>query len=210
MKRLAYLKSEAADCILTFEESVKEIEDKIGNKKKSPTTQPVVNEEISCSPEKSESRDVVKTFPEKSEQPRPGREVKSHENDEEGKRDGESEADVQYRKLWRAIARMTHPDVSGDNDNNVALYKAAAEAHEKKKRGELLDVASEIGIVLPDPHDMLIEDAHKRCEHYENLIIKVRGSVAWQWKNSSESTQKEIIDLILKTRAEKQSDKQDQ
>lgn len=210
MKRLSYLRAEAADCVDTFEESVKEIEERLGDKKKNSSSQVEVKEATSSEAKRSEdsSKSIVISTDEKKRRDPPSskdakKETQEIEDSKEDQADGESETDIQYRKLWREIAKLTHPDVSKDDEDIVTLYKAAAEAHEKKRRGELLDVASEVGVVLPDPHEILLVDAHKRCVHYENLITKVRDSIAWQWKNSAEATQNQIIELILKSRSEK-------
>lgn len=210
MKRLAYLRAEAADCVDTFEESVKEIEDRLGSRKKDSSSQASTNEENSTSKKdnKSSTDMVVSTEKKESRQNPVAEDAKrtseaSEGNGGEHQDVGESESDVQYRKLWREIAKITHPDVSGDDEEVTTLYKAAAEAHEKKRRGELLDVAAEVGVILSDPHEILLVDAQKRCVHYENLITKVRDSIAWQWKNSAEATQNQIIELILKSRSEK-------
>jgi hypothetical protein len=64
-------------------------------------------------------------------------------------------------------------------------------------------VASEVNAQLDNPHPALFNDLSKRCAHYEQMIRKIRDSVAWQWKNAQENTKTEIVDLIKSKREEK-------
>lgn len=201
MKRLAYLRSEAAESVDEFESAVKDIEGEIG-KNKSPERN--VSSDSSSEGTLSDSpRDIVQSsshggIPSESD----------HEDNTEKREEVSSDTQEasddpvagQYKKLWRAIAKMTHPDVVGDDPEMTSLYKAAASAAEKDRREELLDVSSELGVPLAEPHPTILNDAEKRCVHYENLIRKVRASVAWQWKHSGEEAKAEIVDLILKSR----------
>lgn len=206
MKRLAYLRAEAADYVDTFEESIKEIEERLGNKKKEEEVTVHVSSDDSAQERKDVSSQIVKSKKEeKRDEPKRQRDEPRGKSVEEVHDKKEDEISTQYRKLWKAIAKITHPDVIGDDADMLALYKAAAAAHEKNRREELLDVASEVGIQLSNPHDVLIDDAQRRCLHYENMIRKIRDSIAWQWKNAPEPTQKEMIELILKSRNDKKT-----
>lgn len=204
MKRLAYLRAEAADFVETFEESVKEIEEKLGRKRETPPHQeniPAVGEtsrELSKS-----SEDVERTD---SHSPKSKSETREAEiNTPTAEETPTDDVEVHYKRLWKAIAKVTHPDVAGSNEELLTLYKAASVASEKKARGELLDIASEVGIHLKDPHPKMLEDAAVRCRHYEAMIKKISDSIAWQWKHAEEGTKAEIIDLILRTRDKKES-----
>lgn len=208
IKRLAYLRAEAAESVESFEESVKEIEKSIDEKQESSQAEkdekidgkiPVIDTSMikfsgvqsSNSGNKSEEkRDTSAETPIDTNQ-----ETKDEEDDLKS----------HYKKLWRVIARLTHPDAVGNNEELVALYKAAASAYERDKREELLDVASEVNVHLDNPHPTMISDLNRRCSHYEGMIRKIRDSVAWKWKNAQEGTKKEIIDLIKSRRAEKKT-----
>lgn len=203
MKRLAYLRAEAAEMVESFEESISEIETRIdekGGKTKDPGETdsanvpgiPVVN-----------SRQIMKFTGKQSENNASSQAADPVLMQEDAKK--EEDVDVvkkHYKRLWRVVAKMTHPDVAGNDEELVSLYKAAANAYEKDRREELLDVASEINAQLVDPHPEMFEDLGRRCLHYEQMIKKIRDSVAWQWKNAQENKKKEIIDLIKSKREE--------
>lgn len=205
MKRLSYLRSEASESVDEFESAVKDIEGEI-RKNKTPET--VVSSDSTSENKLSDSpKDIIQSscgsIPSESDHKVNG------EKHEEISSDAQVSSDDpvagQYKKLWKAIAKMTHPDVVGDDPEMTSLYKAAAAAAEKGKREELLDVSSELGVPLAEPHPTILDDAERRCVHYENLIRKVRASVAWQWKHTGEETKAEIVDLILKSRETKRS-----
>lgn len=206
IKRLAYLRAEAAESVESFEESVKEIEKSIDEKQESSQA------------EKDEKIDGKIPVIDTSMIKFSGVQSSNSGNKSEEKRDTSAETPIDtnqetkdeednlkshYKKLWRVIARLTHPDAVGNNEELVALYKAAASAYERDKREELLDVASEVNVHLDNPHPAMISDLNRRCIHYEGMIRKIRDSVAWQWKSAQEGTKKEIIDLIKSRRSEK-------
>jgi hypothetical protein len=216
LKRLAYLRAEAADSVDSFEESVKEIESKIGREKdidvvvdhpvasgdvdevKTSASVPTENSENSC------DLSIIKNSDTRNES-RSRQQNEQNEQVEDASNQGPDETKIQYRKLWKAIARVTHPDIAGKNEDMTCLYRAAAKAHEKGNREELLDVASEVGIQMTNPHNILLEDLARRCSYYEQMIKRVRDSIAWQWKHSPKGTQEEIINLIKSKRSKKSS-----
>jgi len=203
MKRLAYLRSEAAESVDDFDSAVKDIEGQIGKDKgKTPVSPP--GGTPSQSPAEERSREIVPSAA--GDPPEEERKERVQSDAETGPEVSDPQDDPvagQYKKLWRAIARMTHPDVVGDDPEMTALYKAAAAAAERGRREELLDVSSELSVPLADPHPTLLDDVERRCVHYEALIRKVRASVAWRWKHSGEEAKAEIVDLILKSRESK-------
>lgn len=205
MKRLAYLRSEAAESVDDFESAVKDIEGQIG-KDKPGEPQATVGVDSTSSAASESSLDIV---PSKLKDDRTrvkvgvGEKLSEEICDSNDQDSLEDPATIQYKKLWRAIARLTHPDVVGDDPEMMILYKAAASAAERRKWEELLDISSELCVPLSDPHPVLLAGADKRCVYYENMIRKVRSSVAWQWKHSGDEAKAEIVDLILRSRDKK-------
>jgi hypothetical protein len=213
MKRLAYLRAEAADSIESFESSVKEIEDRIktgsGEKKEDsqesnpPAAAPDGPAAALASKEMTLSGAGADPPPRGRDKGKEGRRSPEEATEEEAAPEGEDELTTQYKKLWRAIARLTHPDVAGEDPDVEALYKAASAAHERGRREELLDVAAEVGVQMRDPHPKMLDDLNRRCVHYEEMIRKVRASIAWQWGGAEESVKAEIVDLVLKSKGKK-------
>lgn len=204
IKRLAYLRAEASEAVESFEESVSEIESRIEEKEKSVVIDPNDIVEGSKIPVNETSKHMTK-FTGKSEEKSSGATETKQESKIEtpSMDDSGDEVKHHYKRLWRVVAKLTHPDAVGNNDELITLYKAAASAYEKDRRDELLDVASEVNAQLEKPHPKMFEDLDKRCNHYEAMLRKIRGSVAWQWKNAQEGTKQEIIDLIKSKREEK-------
>ena len=213
MRRLVYLRAEAMDVVEEFEAAVKEIETQTNVNPSSSedaeqNSTEIIEKETAQIPKEenlSVSRELTK---------REMREKKAAVEDpsvtfQEQQIDNDEEVNSHYKKLWKAIAKKTHPDVVGKDEELLALYKAAAKAWEKKNRGELLDVAAEVSIDVESPHRRLMSDAEARCLHYEEMIRKVKSSVAWQWRHAEEGKKKAIVDLILKSKSEKQLKSED-
>jgi hypothetical protein len=205
MKRLAYLRSEAADFVDAFEESVKEMEEKLGGKQAPENSSNLdTKNNVVTKSEVSTSRDLLTTnYRAQQSHNEKKADVKPESlknSDENSVTPAENDVEGHYKKLWRTIARLTHPDVVGGDSELIALYKAASAAHEKGSRGELLDIASELSVQINDPHPRMLSDAVARCAHYEGMIKKIGGSIAWQWKNAEESKKSEILDLIKRSR----------
>lgn len=211
MKRLAYLRAEASEAVELFEESVKEIKEKVGEAEET-EVEPVSPPAASPSTSKEmitmayvvidETHSEWKERRKKYEPPKP-ESPKDVEEERVVAVPEDDELKPHYKRLWRVVARLTHPDVSGNDPEMTLLYKAAASAHEKDKREELLDVAAEVNAQLESPHEKMLEDIARRCSHYEQMIKKIRDSVAWQWKHAQEGTKKEIVELIKSKREEK-------
>jgi dihydroneopterin aldolase len=206
IKRLAYLRAEASEAVESFEESVSEIESRIEEKDGKTT----ISEEKDVAksddiPATNAVSHLIKFTGGRGDQEVCGSSsVSSKSSPEETRQEEESdEVKTNYKRLWRVIAKLTHPDAVGNNEELITLYKAAASAYERDRREELLDVASELNAQLDNPHPALFDDLSRRCVHYEQMIRKIRDSVAWQWKNAQENTKKEIVDLIKTKREEK-------
>lgn len=205
IKRLAYLRAEASEAVESFEESVSEIESRIEEKDgKSPNSEEKDDVKSDDIPVTNAASHLIKFAGGQSDQADCGSSSASSETtQEEGRQEESDEVKTNYKRLWRVIAKLTHPDAVGNNEELIALYKAAASAYERDRREEILDVASEVNAQLDNPHPALFDDLSRRCVHYEQMIRKIRDSVAWQWKNAQENTKKEIVDLIKTKREEK-------
>lgn len=211
IKRLAYLRAEASEAVESFEESISEIETRIEEKDgKSPlqdVKDSVPGDEI---PAVNVVSHLIKYSGVSGSQENIGSSsTPVWEAPEEPHKEADDEVKTNYKRLWRIVAKLTHPDAVGNNEELVTLYKAAANAYERDRRDELLDVAAEVNAQLDNPHPTLFDDLSRRCVHYEQMIKKIRDSVAWQWKNAQENTKKEIVDLIKSKREEKNKQPKD-
>lgn len=208
IKRLAYLRAEASESAESFEESVSEIETRIKDGKSS-NSEEKSNEKSDEIPATNAASHLVKfSGTQRSQQRNSGSGDSSSALDDQLKEtsqeeEANNEVKKSYKHLWRIIAKLTHPDTAGNNEELIILYKAAASAYERDNRNELLDVAAEVNAHLENPHPSMFDDLNRRCIHYEQMIKKIRESIAWQWKGAQENTKKEIVDLIKSKREEK-------
>lgn len=199
MKRLAYLRAEASETLDIFEESISEIEARIKNKENSDVIFPKDAEDSMTFA--VNSHQMIK-FTTKSQESSGNFNESVSNSIQENLKDEALDVDKKnYKRLWRSIAKMTHPDIAGNNKEFVNLYKVAADAYEHDKREELLDIASEINVQLDNPPTKMLEDINRRCLYYEQMLKKIKDSITWEWKYSQEARKKEILDLIKSKRA---------
>lgn len=92
-----------------------------------------------------------------------------------------------FTKLFKAIARLTHPDTCAKTDTpeqkkkKLDAFMKARKAVENKNWYELCQVALEYGIELPEPtkkHINLLEDEIIRVK---NRISFILSTYAWNW-----------------------------
>lgn len=197
MKRLAYLRAEASETLDIFEESISEIEARIKNKENSDVIFPKDAEDSKIFA--VNSHQIIK-FTKNQESSCNFNESVSNSIQENLKDEALDVDKKNYKRLWRAIAKMSHPDIAGNNKAFVILYKVAADAYEHDKREELLDIASEINVQLDNPPTKMLEDINRRCLYYEQMLKKIKDSITWEWKYSQENRKKEILDLIKSKR----------
>lgn len=92
-----------------------------------------------------------------------------------------------FTKLFKAIARLTHPDTCAITDTpeqkkkKLDAFMKARKAVENKNWYELCQIAIEYGIELPEPtkkHINLLEDEIIRVK---NRISFILSTYAWNW-----------------------------
>lgn len=109
-----------------------------------------------------------------------------------------------YKKLWRVIAKETHPDVAGDDPELTSLYKTASKAYKEGDTTTLIDVAADLGVRLGDPEPELVVDAAGRCDFYVQKLESLKGSTVWLWGSSSPEAKEAALEILLKTREERE------
>jgi seryl-tRNA synthetase len=112
-----------------------------------------------------------------------------------------------YKKLWRIIAKETHPDVAGNDPELTMSYKTAAEAYRAGLTEILLDVAADINVKVTDPEPELIVDAAKRCDYYAKKIESLRGSNIWSWGTATAEAKEAALEILLKIREGREKNK---
>jgi len=92
-----------------------------------------------------------------------------------------------FTKLFKYIARLTHPDTYGNNiseedkKKKLQSFLKARKAVESKNWFELCQIAIDLNIELPEPtkkHIKFLEDESIRVK---NRIQFITGTYAWNW-----------------------------
>lgn len=97
------------------------------------------------------------------------------------------EDEIDFTKLFKSIARLTHPDTYGKNETpeqkkrKVDFFMKAQKAVKNKNWFEICQIALELGIELPEPtkkHLKYLEDESIRVKNRISYII---STYAWNW-----------------------------
>jgi len=109
----------------------------------------------------------------------------------------------EFRKMWKAIAAVTHPDRTGDDPEKTELYKRAAAAWSKGDHAELLSVAMDLGISPPEDSELGLRVLEETATDLEKQIAATESSVLWTWAAAPPEKKQQIIDLYLGSRGKK-------
>ena len=91
------------------------------------------------------------------------------------------------KKLYRDIAKVSHPDKTFGQHNSDKMNKCfqeASEAFNDNNFEVLVDVALEMGISVNIPDDILIKKIEKRIEKIKEEISEIEKSHEWLWGES--------------------------
>ena len=102
------------------------------------------------------------------------------------------------KKLYRAIAKESHPDTLLDAPAEEAkkkqeLFRRAQQASEKADLSDLLDIAEDLNITPPDPNVEHIKILKKNVKSLKEAIKMVKDTTAWQWYHTENEETKEAI-----------------
>jgi len=92
---------------------------------------------------------------------------------------------VMLKKLFRKIVMKTHPDKDGPK-GYVDLYIRAKNAYAYNSWFELIDIATTLGIEVPDPTNKQIKWLESESKRMEKKLKTIEGTVAWIWATSPE------------------------
>jgi hypothetical protein len=109
----------------------------------------------------------------------------------------------EIKKLWKQIALLTHPDRSGNDPEKVDKYKRAAAAWDDKNYAEIISIAEELGIDLPED---TIVDLHILENFINDLQGKIKeneSSILRAWATAPQNKKEKILDLYLKSKGKK-------
>ena len=95
------------------------------------------------------------------------------------------------KKIYREIARLTHPDKIGDN-RHIETYIRAKEAYDVNDLMELYIICSELNILIESETEELII-LKKLIENKKEEINIIENSIIWKWINSEDQKIKEEL-----------------
>jgi hypothetical protein len=115
----------------------------------------------------------------------------------------EEEKPEELKKLWKQIALLTHPDRSGNDPEKVEMYKRAAVAWDAKNYAEIISIAEELGIDLPEDTVVDLHILEKFIDDLQGKIKENEGSILRAWATAPQNKKEKILDIYLKSKGKK-------
>jgi hypothetical protein len=97
------------------------------------------------------------------------------------------EGQEDFTKLFKLIARLTHPDTCGITDtpeqkkNKLDTFMKARKAVESKNWYEICQIALDLGIELPEPTKKHLKFLEDEVIRVKNRISHISSTYAWSW-----------------------------
>jgi hypothetical protein len=101
----------------------------------------------------------------------------------------------ELHKLFRSIAKKTHPDLYGDEF--VEIFKSANEAFDNKQWIDLITIAAELNIELPEFSDSSIKLIDESIKDIEDSLHNWTNSICWLWASKKEELELNTSDSKL-------------
>tara|TARA_R100001443_G_scaffold117124_1_gene140051 strand:- start:1689 stop:2345 length:657 start_codon:yes stop_codon:yes gene_type:complete len=95
----------------------------------------------------------------------------------------------ELHKLFRNIAKKTHPDLHGDEF--IEIFKAANEAFDNRQWIDLITIAADLNIELPEFSDASISLIEQSIEDIENSLSDWTNSLCWVWASRKKELKSE-------------------
>ena len=110
-----------------------------------------------------------------------------------------------FKTLFRNIAKKTHPDVLGEDEEReekIELFKTAKEAVEKKEYEKLIDCALLLDVEIPDVFSIdycMPKILNQRVKKIRSEVEQMTKTVAWGWYHlESKELRDNMIDSYAK------------
>jgi hypothetical protein len=90
------------------------------------------------------------------------------------------------KKLYRKIARRTHPDITKENHDNESsrIFQEAVTIMERKSYDSLIDLALDLNIDVDIDSPIIIKKLSERIKITKDKISKMEASLPWVWGES--------------------------
>ena len=103
-----------------------------------------------------------------------------------------------FKNLYRKIAFETHPD-KGHSKRRVRLFNEAKKAYTNGSWFNLVDIASILGITLPNPTKQQLESLSSEVKEVNSKITIIKNSVSWNWYFTKDDVKKQLMDNYIKS-----------
>lgn len=87
------------------------------------------------------------------------------------------------KKVFKEIAKKTHPDLVGES--NTELFQKAQSAVDENSYSEILEIAKELEIPPPEPSIEDVKLLEKEISYINKEIKKIKETYAWTWYHSN-------------------------
>jgi len=94
------------------------------------------------------------------------------------------EAPESIKKIFKEIAKKTHPDLTGEE--NSEIFQKAQSAVDEHSYSEILQIAKELDIPPPEPTEEDIRLLEKEVGLVSIQVRKIKETYAWTWYNASD------------------------
>ena len=133
-------------------------------------------------------KDIVSSKPSQSEHVKP---LKIDADIKEEPVASETDSNVKKpewaKKLYREIAKSTHPDkTSGsyDSEKMKQSFQDASRSFNQNKFESLIDIALDVGISVEIPDEILLQKLTSRVKDIKDEILKIEKTPEWIWCES--------------------------
>lgn len=119
-------------------------------------------------------------------------------NDEVEPIKNEKPEDPNVKKIYRAIARKSHPDKLRSASIEEAkekedLFKEAQTAIQQKDFLTLYDIAKRLDVDLPEPEEGQIKLLTNNVNQVKKELKLIKETAAWQWHHEEDEDRKEAL-----------------
>jgi hypothetical protein len=118
--------------------------------------------------------------------------------------DGKPDLPEDIKKIWKKIAAITHPDKTKDNPELTEIYKKAVGAWERKDSEELLLIALELDIEIPEmPEEVVVKNLESVAQNLQKKVSEIENSVLLQWGRADFDLKLKIMNIYLHSKGYK-------
>lgn len=101
------------------------------------------------------------------------------------------------KKIWKSIAVITHPDRTNNDHRKTALYLAASEAVKNGAIDEIIRIAIELGIEIPEASTASVLRLETLANDLQKKISQTESSILWQWGVAPPDVKLRIMDAYI-------------